>query len=219
MITPCPYTFRAWTTLSSVFNLDAMGGILYHWWTPVYCWSSLFHLILNEWVGRCTQRLWSCELGGHNHASLEIHLEAFIEQDWTCTWKPWTMEFGDALGSYDRAWLEEYFDALNLLAMVLDGGTMGDETRLICWLGIVRRYRIDHNMIRWEMEHRLLEADSRCWDAAVWHVWWTQCMLYSVNPVLSVCSTQCILHSVHAVRSGFFIWWWLVIMGWRDREV
>jgi len=38
--------------------------------------------IVNERVCRCTWRPSSCELGGRNRASLEIHLEAVIEQVW-----------------------------------------------------------------------------------------------------------------------------------------
>jgi len=26
-------------------------------------------------------------LGGHDRASLEMHLDALIEQDWRCTWR------------------------------------------------------------------------------------------------------------------------------------
>jgi len=34
--------------------------------------------------------------------SVKMHLEAMIEQDWKCTWKTWSSEFGDALGGNDR---------------------------------------------------------------------------------------------------------------------
>jgi len=30
-------------------------------------------------------------LGGHDRASLEMHLEAMIDWDWTCTWR-WLMD-------------------------------------------------------------------------------------------------------------------------------
>ena len=45
---------------------------------------------------RCAWRLWSSEFGdapgGRDRASLEIHLEAVMEQEWRCTWSPWLCE-------------------------------------------------------------------------------------------------------------------------------
>jgi len=42
---------------------------------------------------------------------MEIHLEAVIERDWRCTWRPCSSEFGDTLGGRDRARLDEYLEA------------------------------------------------------------------------------------------------------------
>jgi len=39
-------------------------------------------------------------------ACLEMHLEAEIERDWRCTWRPRSSERRDALGGRDRASLE-----------------------------------------------------------------------------------------------------------------
>ena len=63
-----------------------------------------------EHVGRRTWRPWRWELGGRNHASLEMqlaavimrdywyHLEALIRRVWRCTWRPWSSEIGVVLG-------------------------------------------------------------------------------------------------------------------------
>jgi hypothetical protein len=37
--------------------------------------------------------------------SLEMHLEAAIEQVWRCTWRPRLSEFGDPIGSHEQATL------------------------------------------------------------------------------------------------------------------
>jgi len=65
-----------------------------------------------EWVWSCTWRPWSCELAGHNRASLEIHLEGVIERVWRCTWRPWSREFGDALAGRDWASLEIHLEGV-----------------------------------------------------------------------------------------------------------
>ena len=97
-------------------------------------------------------------LGGRNHASLEIHLEAVIERTWmskSCelrdtlrgcnrenleavivrvqryTWRLCTGDLRDALGGRDRARLEEYLEAVNLPAAVQEGGATGAETLFI----------------------------------------------------------------------------------------
>ena len=55
-----------------------------------------------ERVWRCTWRPRSSQLrdalGGHNHATLEMHWEAEIQSTERCTWRPSSSEFGDALG-------------------------------------------------------------------------------------------------------------------------
>jgi len=48
---------------------------------------------------------WSCVL--------EMHLETEIEWTQRCTWRPWSSDFGDALGGGDRARLDEYFEAVD----------------------------------------------------------------------------------------------------------
>ena len=47
---------------------------------------------------RLTWRPWSCELAGHNRASLEIHLEAMMERVWRCTGRQWSSEIGRGVG-------------------------------------------------------------------------------------------------------------------------
>jgi len=87
--------------------------------------NSEMHMVARiERVWRCTWRTWSCELEGHNRASLKIHLEAVIEQVWKCTWRPrscelrrctwrpWSIEFGDALWGWDRASLDMHLQAM-----------------------------------------------------------------------------------------------------------
>jgi hypothetical protein len=78
-----------------------------------------------------TWRLESCELGGCNCASEEIHweavasefsdalggrdranLQAVIEQFWRYTWWPYSMGFGDALGRCNQASLELHLEAV-----------------------------------------------------------------------------------------------------------
>ena len=46
-------------------------------------------------------------LGGHNPASLEMHLDDVIERVWRCTWTTWSSMFEDALGRHHRASLED----------------------------------------------------------------------------------------------------------------
>jgi len=60
-----------------------------------------------------------------------MHLEAVIERVWRCTWRLSSSEFGDALGGHDRAILEEYLEAVNLEAVVREGGATGAETLFI----------------------------------------------------------------------------------------
>jgi len=50
-------------------------------------------------------------LGGSEQASLEMHLEAEIKWTEWCTWRPWSIEFGDALGGSDRASLDMHWEA------------------------------------------------------------------------------------------------------------
>jgi len=42
------------------------------------------------------------QFGGHDRASVEMHLEAAIRQVWRCNWRPWLSDIGDALGG--RNW-------------------------------------------------------------------------------------------------------------------
>jgi len=52
---------------------------------------------------RCTWRLCSCELGGHDRASLEMHLDAKINGDWGSTWR-WSIQDGRLEGRHDGSW-------------------------------------------------------------------------------------------------------------------
>jgi len=59
-------------------------------------------------LGMCTCRPWSCELQGHNRASLEMHKEAMIVQ----SWRPWSSESGDTLGGRDWVSSEMHLEAV-----------------------------------------------------------------------------------------------------------
>ena len=56
-----------------------------------------------------------------------MHLEAMRVR----TWRLSSSEFGDALGGHDRARLEEYLEAVDLEAVVWEGGETGAETLFI----------------------------------------------------------------------------------------
>jgi len=71
-------------------------------------------------------------LRGCVRASCEIPFEAVIERVWRYTWRVRSSEFGDALGGHDRARLEQYLEAVNLEAVVQEGGATGAETLFIC---------------------------------------------------------------------------------------
>jgi len=62
-------------------------------------------------VARCrsTWRKLSCELGGHNRASLEMHLQVVIENICRYTWRPRSSELSDALAGPDRESLEMHW--------------------------------------------------------------------------------------------------------------
>jgi len=47
-----------------------------------------------------------------NSRSLMMYLEAMIERVWRCTGKPWSSEFGDALGGRDRVNSEMHLEAM-----------------------------------------------------------------------------------------------------------
>jgi len=59
---------------------------------------------------RCAWKWISTELRdtlqGCDRASLEMHFEALIERVWRCTLRPWSGEWGDAIGGRDHANLE-----------------------------------------------------------------------------------------------------------------
>jgi len=60
-----------------------------------------------------------------------MHFEAVIERVWRCNWRPGLSEQRDALGRHDRASLMEYLEAVNLEAVVREGGAMGVETLFV----------------------------------------------------------------------------------------
>ena len=62
-------------------------------------------------------------LGGRDRPSLEMHLEAAIDQVRRCTCRPRLSELRDALRRYDRAKLQKYLEAVDL-----EGGAMATET-------------------------------------------------------------------------------------------
>jgi len=65
-------------------------------------------------------------LGGRDRAGFEIY-----------TWRPSSCDFGDTLRGHDRARLEVYLEAVNLEAVVWEGGATGAETLFIGYVLIV----------------------------------------------------------------------------------
>lgn len=59
--------------------------------------------------------LCSCQLrdamGGYDQVSLEMELEAEIEETQRCTWQPWLNQFQDALQDHDQTSLERHMEA------------------------------------------------------------------------------------------------------------
>jgi len=164
------------------------------------------------WVWRCTWRPWSCELGGHNRASLEIHLEAVIEWVWRCNWRPWSSEIGGVLeggqsgggssggrrdGSWDCIhWLTR--KCLNVENWVQHG--LSRDERLT-W----ERETDDLGMMQYMVYVGLSVCCTQCMlysESAVLGVCCTWCMLYSLSAVLGVCCTQCMLYSVLTLDHG-----------------
>jgi hypothetical protein len=82
--------------------------------------------------------------------------------------------------------LEEYLEAVNLEAVVGEGGVPGAETAFIGSLVIVGMQRIENNMVCGEMRDWLGAGDSQSWDDAVRCVCSSQCMQYAVYTVLCV---------------------------------
>jgi len=60
-----------------------------------------------------------------------MHFEAVFERGSRGNWRPGLSEHRDALGGRDRASLEEYLEAINLEAVVREGGAMGAETLFV----------------------------------------------------------------------------------------
>jgi hypothetical protein len=104
--------------------------------------------------------------------------------------------------------VEQHLEAVNLEAVVQEGGTTGAETIFIGLLVIVGMRRIECCMVCREMRHCLGAGGSQCWNDGGCGGCITQCMLYSVYAVLSVCYT----HGVHCTRC------YLSTMAWRDKE-
>ena len=86
-----------------------------------------------ERTQRCTWRLGSSEFGDAlgDRDRVNSDLEAVIKRVWRCTWRPWSSEFGDELGGHDQARLDEYLEAVNLEAVVCEGGATGTENLFI----------------------------------------------------------------------------------------
>jgi len=165
-------------------------------------------------------------LGGQDGVSLKMHLKAEIEWTQWSTWKSYMTMLGDTLGGSDRSKLEEYLmavdleaidmkavnleavnrEAVNLERVDREACALEAETVFICQLVIVGMWRIEYNMLQWELEDWLGAGDSRSWDNAVCGVCSTQSKQYSVYAVLGVCSTQCVLCSVYAGPSVCCTW-------------
>jgi len=78
----------------------------------------LTHSLRMPWGLRHLTTPWLCELwdvlGGRDRARLERHMEAEIERDWRCTWRPRSSEFGYAVAGHLRLRLEEYLETVHL---------------------------------------------------------------------------------------------------------
>jgi len=90
------------------------------------------------------ERVWDA-LGGHDWASLDMHLETEIEWTQRCTWRPGWSELGDAHGGHDvanlqaviervwrytwRPWSSEFGDALGGPEIVNSEDALGGHDR------------------------------------------------------------------------------------------
>jgi len=118
-----------------------------------------------ERVWRCNWRSRSSDirdaLGSHDWPSLEIHLEAEVEWTQRYTLRPWSREFGNALvAGYDRAWLEEYLEMVNLRVVDLE---VVDGRRALCWDSIHRLV----NSTPWECDEMILPL-KLLWRTGWW---------------------------------------------------
>jgi len=180
-----------------------------------------------EPVWRCTSSHWSCTLGVHNCASLEMHLEAVINGIWRDIWKPWSSELRDALRDPDQASLEMDWAALfeqgwryTLEAvMVQDGmsiwrqstdGLPGFGTLLIRELpcgsaSVTKRFHIWAQLASW-----LMSVDHIGRHACTWS--YIPESLCNHENEEKTNSLGCQLNAVY----GCTRWQWM-IMAWRDR--
>jgi hypothetical protein len=163
--------------------------------TPVTIEMHLDSVI--NWVGRATWRLWSCELGGRNWASLEMHLghdQAQLEKD---------------LESVDGMWAG-CEDLIHQLVTVTR-----NSVNVMRWLYLwalieiwlvavdpVRRHAGSWSHIQgWT---RNAETDSKP-DNLGW-------ILLSVDAVFGVCCIWCILYLVYSVFGVCCIWCMLYLV-------
>jgi len=192
-------------------------------------------------VYRCTWRPWSCDHGGCNRVSLEIHLEAVFKQNWRYalgghdhasfeavlrrvwryTWRPQSNECGDTLGGRDRASLEMHLEVVTKRVCTSTGmqsmdSAPGAETLFISWL--------THN---WGNVTRrvYLSAFMESWLMAVDHVGrhagsWSYIQRWTCNDENEgkTHNLWWMLYSVYAVLSACYTHCQLMIMTWRDRE-
>jgi len=165
----------------------------------------------------------------------ELHLEALIEWDWRCIWRPWSNWFGDAVGGNDRARLEylEVVDGrhvgcydsihhfvnvqpweydkvtlpLSSLAVLAGGGqSVGWYTR--SW---IYNQGSTSNLVR--MKGRWMFLGRCCTKCIVYFgVWYNRWKLF-----FGVCGTQWMLSYVYAVLGVFCTWcmlyWVFAVLG------
>jgi len=80
-----------------------------------HTWSSVFEMLLEieiEWTLRCTCRSWLRELWDPLGDHAGANLQAISERVWRYTLRPWSSDFGDALGRRDWASVEIHSRAM-----------------------------------------------------------------------------------------------------------
>jgi len=123
-------------------NFEMYSKVVIVWvWRPRSCtlrhrnqasWEIHLDTVIKGGL-RCTCRPWSSNCGDHHCGNLD----GVFVQDWGDTWRPYPGYWGDVLGGHDQTSLVKYMEAVNLVVVVWQGGTMGAETVFICLLIIV----------------------------------------------------------------------------------
>jgi len=117
-------------------------------------------------------------LGGRDRASLEMHLEARIEQVWRCTWRPWSCW----LAARNHASLEIHLEAVIERVWRCSWRTRSRELRRCSW----RPWLIEFGDALWGCDRAsleihlqaIIERDWRStWRRSIWREAWRHCTL------------------------------------------